>query len=187
MKVGGWAHTAAERWAAGECFGYLLRRVQELQYIIKETTMYMKQCPRCKRLIPYGPTYCDECRPIVEAEMAEAKERRAEQRAKKYNREYNKKRDPKYAAFYRTKAWKMTSKAKLQSIGYKCEAQLQGCGRVASEVHHIKPLKTPEGWEERLEWGNLMGVCIQCHNILDGKNFKRKNDEGVIDLRTVER
>jgi len=138
-------------------------------------------------MIPYGPTYCRDCQPIVEAERVETQERKAAYRAKKYNRKYNRTRDPKYAAFYRSKPWKMTSRAKLQQCGYKCEAGLEGCGRVACEVHHIKPLKTPEGWDERLEWSNLMGVCIQCHNILDGKNFKRKKDEGVIDLRTVER
>lgn len=149
--------------------------------------MPMKPCPRCKRMIEYGPIYCPDCRPIVEAERVEAQERKAAYRAKKYNREYNKGRDPKVGAFYRSKAWKMTSRAKLQQCGFKCEAGLQGCGRIACEVHHIKPLKTPEGWELRLEWTNLMGVCIQCHNILDNKTFKRKKDEGVIDLRTVER
>ncbi len=149
--------------------------------------MPMKPCPRCKRMIEYGPTYCPTCKPIAEAERVEAQERKAALRAKKYNKEYNQRRDPKYAAFYRSKAWRMTSKAKLQQCGYKCEAGLEGCGRVACEVHHIKALKTPEGWGDRLEWSNLMGVCIQCHNILDGKNFKRKEDEGIIDLRTVER
>ena len=148
--------------------------------------MLLKPCPRCKRMITYGLAYCPDCRPIVEAERLEAQERKAALRAKKYNREYNKRRDPRYAAFYRSKAWKATSRSKLQRIGFKCEAGLPGCGRIACEVHHIKPLKTPEGWELRLEWSNLMGVCIQCHNILDNKNFKKK-DEGVIDLRTVER
>ena len=153
--------------------------------------MHMKPCPRCGKLIPYGPTYCSDCAPVAAAERQEAQEHRAAQRAKKYNREYNKRRDPKYAEFYRSKAWKMTSRSKLQSCGWKCEARLdEECkrrARTACEVHHIKPLKTPEGWEERLEWSNLMGVCIQCHNILDGKTFKKKKDEGVIDLRTVER
>lgn len=149
--------------------------------------MALKPCPRCKRLIVYGRTYCPDCLPIVEAERAEAMERKAAYRAKKYNREYNKKRDPKYAAFYRSKDWKATSRAKLVACGFKCEAKLPGCGKIACEVHHTKPLKTPEGWEERLEWSGLMGVCTQCHNILDGKTFKSKKDEGVIDLRTVER
>ncbi|MBO5123410.1 MAG: HNH endonuclease [Oscillospiraceae bacterium] len=106
---------------------------------------------------------------------------------KKYNRRYNSQRDnaSQVAVFRRSKAWKQTSKAKLQACGYKCEAKLEGCGRYACEVHHIKPLKTPEGWELRLEWSNLMGVCVQCHNKLDSKGFKKKKDEGVIDLATL--
>ena len=152
--------------------------------------MPMKPCPRCKRMIPYGPSYCPACLPIVEAERAEAQERKREYRAKKYNREYNKRRDTtgEVARFRRSKPWKLTSKAKLDACKYRCEARLPGCAGLACEVHHIKPLKTPEGWNLRLDWSNLMGVCIQCHNILDNKTFNNKRkDEGVIDLRTVER
>ena len=145
--------------------------------------MTYKPCPRCKRLIPAGASYCTDCKPLAEAAREEAREHNARMRQKQYNR----RRDPKYLTFYRSKAWRATSKSKLQACGYKCEAKLEGCGRIACEVHHIKPLKAPEGWEKRLEWSNLMGVCIQCHNILDGKNFGRKKDDDVVDLRTIER
>lgn len=145
-------------------------------------------CPRCKRLIPVGITYCEECRPIAEAQAAEAKERRRAFNLKKYNKAYNTRRaqdDPKYRQFRNSKPWKLTSKAKLQACGYKCEAKLPGCHRTAVEVHHIKPLKTPEGWEQRLEWENLMGVCVACHNILDNKTGKRKKEPGIIDLKEI--
>lgn len=151
----------------------------------------MKKCPRCKRLIPYGWAYCPDCAPIVEAERAAAKEHKAELQRKKYNKTYNQKRaqdDPKYRTFRNSKAWKQTSKAKLQACEWKCEARVSpNCTGLACEVHHIKPIKTPEGWDKRLDWSNLMGVCTQCHNILDNKTFKGRKDEGVIDLRTVER
>lgn len=152
----------------------------------------MKPCPRCKRLIPNGWTYCPDCKPMAEAEREAAKERRAEYLRKKYNQKYNRQRaqdDPKYRTFRNSKAWKQTSKAKLQACGWKCEAGVSpDCPGLACEVHHIKPIKTPEGWDLRLEWSNLLGVCIQCHNILDGKTFrKKKQDDGVIDLRTLER
>lgn len=145
--------------------------------------MTYKPCPRCKRLIPAGASYCPTCKPLAEAALEEAREHNARLRQKQYNR----RRDPKYQTFYRSKAWRATSRSKLQSCGYKCEAKLEGCGRIACEVHHVQPLKTPEGWEKRLDWSNLMGVCIQCHNILDGKNFGRKKDDDVIDLRTIDR
>lgn len=150
-----------------------------------------KPCPRCKRLVPYGWTYCPDCKSIAEAEREAAIARRAEYRRKQSNKRYNMKRsqeDPKYRTFRNSKAWKLTSKAKLQQCGWQCEAHISpDCPGMACEVHHIKPLKTQEGWDKRLDWSNLMGVCIQCHNILDGKTFKRKHDEGVIDMRTLER
>ncbi len=150
--------------------------------------MALHPCPRCKRLVPVGVAYCEACRPVAEAQAQEAMERRRAYKQAKYNKAYNQRRkqdDPKYQRFRNSKEWKLTSRAKLQACGYRCEAKLEGCKRLAVEVHHIKPLKTEEGWEKRLDWDNLMGVCIGCHNILDGKNFKKKNETCVIDLRTV--
>ena len=142
-------------------------------------------CPRCKRLIPVGIAYCEDCRPVAEAQAAEAIERRRAFKRAKYNKAYNQRRDPKYGRFYNSVDWRTLSRAKLQDCGYKCEAKLDGCQRLAVEVHHIEPIKTPEGWDKRLEWDNLMGVCIACHNVLDGKTFKRKEIPGVIDLKTL--
>ena len=149
--------------------------------------MALHPCPRCKTLIPVGVQYCDTCRPAAEAQAEEAMQRRRDYKRAKYNKDYNKRRDPKYAAFYRSKEWRATSRAKLSACGYKCEARLEGCQGLAVEVHHTKPLRTPEGWAERLEWGGLQGVCIACHNKLDGKTFKRKATPGVIDMREVGR
>lgn len=142
-------------------------------------------CPRCKLLIPVGIAYCDDCRPVAEAQAAEAIERRRAFKRAKYNKAYNQRRDPKYGRFYNSADWRTLSRTKLQDCGYKCEAKLDGCQRLAVEVHHIEPIKTPEGWDKRLDWDNLMGVCIACHNVLDGKTFKRKETPGVIDLNTL--
>ena len=148
----------------------------------------VKPCPRCKRLIPQGWAYCPDCKPIAEAERQAKQERRAEYLQKKYNKRYNLRRsqeDPKYRQFRNSKPWKATSKAKLQSIKYKCEARLDGCQRTACEVHHIKPLKTPEGWDKRLEGENLEAVCGSCHNGRHPEKLRKANDSGVIDLREV--
>lgn len=146
--------------------------------------MIMKACPRCKRMIPKGWAYCPDCAPIAEAQRAEAQERRAEYKRKQYNQKYNRQRDPKYLAFYRSKEWKITSRTKLQDAGYKCQANLPGCTRLAVEVHHIKPIQTAEGWELRLDWDNLEAVCTACHN---GRHqrFKSKKDDGVLDMREI--
>ena len=145
--------------------------------------MISKPCPRCKNLIPAGLSYCPTCKPIAEAAWEEKREHNALMRQRKYNR--GRDTTSRVAKFRNSKPWRDTSRSKLQACGYKCEAKLEGCARLACEVHHIKPLKTPEGWERRLDWSNLMGVCVQCHNILDKKFFNRKEDDEVIDLRTL--
>ena len=147
--------------------------------------MLFKPCSRCGSLIPHGQTYCPTCKPIAMAQMAEAIERKREYKRAKYNKRYNATRDPKYGAFYRSKEWKTTSRAKLQSTGYKCEAKLEGCTNLAVEVHHMKPIKTEEGWASRLEWSGLRSVCMSCHNKLDGKNFRRRKDPNVLDVKEI--
>lgn len=146
--------------------------------------MLLKACPRCKRMIPHGMAYCAECAPIAEAQRAEAQERKAEYKRKKYNQKYNRQRDPKYLAFYRSKEWKITSRAKLQEAGYKCQAKLPGCQHIAVEVHHLKPIQTAEGWELRLDWDNLEPVCTACHN---GRHqrFKKQTADGVLDMKEI--
>ena len=147
--------------------------------------MLLKPCARCGSLIQHGSTYCPICKPIAMAQTEEAIERKRAYKRAKYNKQYNQQRDPKYAAFYRSKPWKMTSKAKLQSVNWKCEAKLEGCHGIATEVHHEKPIKTEEGWELRLEWSNLTAVCIACHNKLDKKNFRRRKDPNVLDMKEI--
>ena len=145
--------------------------------------MIVKPCPRCKRMMPYGKAYCEDCTPIAQAELEAIKERNAKKKAQ----QYNSRRNPQYLTFYRSKDWKRQSRAKLESVGYKCEARLSGCQTYAVEVHHIKPIQTQEGWDQRLEWDNLEAVCTACHNGRHPEKLKRQQQEGVIDLRTVKR
>lgn len=149
--------------------------------------MAVHPCPRCKRLIPVGVPYCEECRPIAEAQTAAYRERARTYRRAKTTRDYNKRRDPKYLAFYRSKEWRLLSKKKLQDCGYKCEAGLDGCHKLAVEVHHIKPIRTEAGWDDRLNYDGLLGVCVACHNILDGKTKGNKAESGVVDIKTVKK
>lgn len=148
----------------------------------------LKPCPKCKRMIPYGWTYCPDCKPIAEAERQAAMERRIEYKRKAYNRRYNQGRDPKYTRFYNSKAWRATSYAKLSACDWQCEAHLTpDCQGTACEVHHIKPIQTPAGWDLRLDWSNLEAVCTSCHNVRHPEKLKRKEDDGIIDMRTVKR
>ena len=143
--------------------------------------MLMKRCPRCGRLMQYGPAYCEECKPLAAAELEAIKERNAQKKARAYNRA----RDPKYSAFYNSKKWKLLSRAYLQACKYKCQAGLPGCTHIATEAHHIEPIQTPGGWDRRLDWDNLEGVCTSCHNGRHPEKLKRRTPDGVIDMRTL--
>lgn len=147
--------------------------------------MAVHPCPRCKRMVPVGVPYCTDCRPLAEAQAEEARRRKLEYKQRQYNRAYNAKRPADISAFYRSKEWRNTSRAYLQRIGYQCEAKQTGCQRLACEVHHIKPIRTPDGWEHRLDADNLMGVCTACHNRLEPRSGKPT--PGVIDLHKIKR
>ena len=128
--------------------------------------MLLKPCNRCGNLIPYGPSYCSTCLPIVQRE----REERLREARLRGNREYNKTRDPKYTRFYNSIEWRTLSAKKLQDEGYLCA----WCGRIASEVDHIQEIRTPEGWERRFDYTNLRSLCHDCHDRRHGR-FVKKN------------
>ncbi len=129
--------------------------------------MLLKICNRCKRLIPYGSSYCSTCKPIVAAEL---EARRAEYK-RESNRRYNKTRDPKYVRFYNSNDWRTLSAKRLQDDNYKCVM----CGKIATEVDHIIEIKTPEGWGRRLDYSNTRSLCSDCHNKRHNRFKRRKN------------
>lgn len=143
--------------------------------------MTLKPCPRCKKLIPCGMAYCEICAPLARQALQEKRDAaRKSLRRKRSHREYDR-----CAAFYHSKAWKETSKGKLNSCGWICEAHIdEGCTRLATEVHHIRPIQTEEGWSLRLDWNNLEAVCVHCHNLRHPEKIPR-NDPGIIDIRKV--
>jgi hypothetical protein len=130
--------------------------------------MLLKECNRCKQLIQFGSVYCSTCRPIVEAE----REARRAESIKASNRRYNKKRDPKYVRFYNSGEWRTLSAKYAQDKQYKCESK--GCTAFATEVHHVKPIQTPEGWDRRLDYNNLELQCLDCHNERHERFQRRK-------------
>lgn len=118
--------------------------------------MLLKSCNKCGVLIPYGAVYCSVCKPIVDEE----REARRQEYNKDSNKRYNQTRDPKYGKFYRGIEWRTLSRKRLQDDGYRCVM----CGGIASEVDHIIPIQTPEGWERRLDYDNTQSLCTCCHN-----------------------
>ena len=118
--------------------------------------MLLKSCNRCGNLMPFGKSYCSTCAPIAEAE----REARMIESRKESNKRYNQTRDQKYVRFYNSIEWRMLSAKYTQDRGYKCEC----CGVMATQVHHIKPIQTNDGWQLRLDYDNLKLLCTQCHN-----------------------
>ena len=127
--------------------------------------MLLKSCGRCGNLIPYGSSYCAECTPIVEAE----REARMQENKRKNNRLYNKSRDPKYTRFYNSADWRTLSAKRLQDDGYRCV----WCGGIATEVDHIVELRSPDGWDRRLDYDNLRSLCHACHDKRHGRFIKK--------------
>ncbi|MFH5834561.1 HNH endonuclease [Proteiniclasticum sp. C24MP] len=118
--------------------------------------MLLKSCRKCGRVIPYPKTYCDSCQPLME-EQKKVNEKLSEQR---YNKNRKIRKDPRYAKFYKSKEWRTLSRVYLRDHQYKCEQ----CNKIATEVHHVVPIQTEDGWTRRLDYENLEAVCINCHN-----------------------
>lgn len=128
--------------------------------------MLLKSCNRCGNLIPYGPSYCSTCKPIVEAE----REARRIESKRASDKRYNKRRDPKYLRFYNSLDWRTLSAKYMQDKGYRCEK----CKAMATQVHHVKAIQTEQGWEQRLDYDNLELLCTSCHNKEHDRFVKRK-------------
>mgnify|MGYP002673798769 CR=1 FL=1 len=118
--------------------------------------MLLKQCRKCGAYIQYPATYCSKCLLIVEEERAI---NRANAKSLADAR-YNKTRDKKYLRFYNSPEWRHLSNQYMVDVGYKCEM----CHKIATEVHHVVPIQTEEGWLRRLDYTNLMALCVNCHN-----------------------
>lgn len=114
--------------------------------------MIYKLCRRCKKTILHPASYCDKCLEKVNQDREKLKSIRESK--------YNKNRDPKYKAFYNSLDWRRLKDKKMMDEQYRCER----CKRLATEVHHIKPIQTKQGWELRLDYKNLLAVCTTCHN-----------------------
>lgn len=128
----------------------------------------IKLCAKCKKPIPYHARYCSKCSEIYEKESVNNK--------RISNKKYYYKRDKKYLRFYKSKEWNLLKNKRLQNSGYMCERcrKLGKNNVLATEVHHIKPIQTDEGWKLRLDYNNTIAVCLDCHNHYHNR-FQRRN------------
>lgn len=125
----------------------------------------VKLCGKCKTPIKYPNTYCPKCKELYEQQKKDNE--------KLSNRRYNQTRDKKYIRFYKSPEWNLLKNKKLQDSSYKCER----CNKLGTEVHHIKPIQTEDGWKQRLDYTNLKTVCVDCHNYYHGRFQRKKKEE----------
>lgn len=73
--------------------------------------------------------------------------------------------------FYQSIAWRRVRKLALQRDHYICQLRLsKGCTKLATTVHHIKPLEDYP--ELGLELSNLTSCCYYCHELTKPREFK---------------
>ena len=123
----------------------------------------LKPCTRCRRLFPVaqGRSLCSEC---------ESKRLQERKEARDYRSEYLKRsesEDKRLRKFYKSKEWRNTSLAYQVSAGHRSEE----CGALGTDVHHVVPVQTPEGWKRRFDPSNLRLLCVGCHNRAHGRTF----------------
>ena len=63
--------------------------------------------------------------------------------------------------------WRRLRTAKLAADPF-CELMILCAGRIATEVHHVHPIRTHP--ELRLEWSNLQSACKPCHSAKTMRN-----------------
>ena len=68
----------------------------------------------------------------------------------------------------------MLKDRKLMNEQYRYER----CRKLATEVHHIKPIQTKDGRELRLDYNNFFAVCVDCH-YKEHNRFQRKESYRV--------
>lgn len=121
--------------------------------------MLKKFCPHqgCKELIPQNQAYCAK------------HDNRAD-----YNRDIRKGIDKQYDDFYHEPTWKrVRMQAVIRDHGLCVECLKQGKIAQYHVVHHIRPVKTPGGWQHRYDINNLVCVCEACHQRLHGERNGR--------------
>lgn len=120
------------------------------------SSVLLKACKGCGRLIPQALTMCEQC------------EARQQSRHVTYN---NTRRDPRAAEFYLSKEWRELRPVIMSVYEYVdiyalyVEHQLITL-KDSDPIHHIIELE--EDWEQRLNPLNLIPLSHRTHNTITG-------------------
>lgn len=68
--------------------------------------------------------------------------------------------------FYESTEWRKLSNSVKKKHLYKCvECYKEGIFKIANVTHHLLPIaESDEGWERRLDEGQLVPLCHKHHN-----------------------
>lgn len=131
----------------------------------------MKLCPRCRKLIPAGQTYCDDCAVVVDKER---------------HRAYNHgRRDVREQQFYKSKGWR--SLVRLLAVKYHglCAMSYVIDHRIIpyQTMHHIIPIK--DDWSRRLDPMNVVPLSESWHQRIESayrNGFKSKTQKELSEV-----
>jgi len=110
--------------------------------------------------------YCTRCSQIVNHKH-QCKKKVAQKNMSAQETKENK--------FYRSYQWKQLRNQKKNDIGYQCEiCRYLGKIGYSDNIHHVKTIR--EYWVNRLEYENLLGVCIEHHRDIEKNKLETKKE-----------
>ncbi len=133
--------------------------------------MIQRRCnyPGCRTLIDYSEAYCPKHK--GSAGVQYNRDIRTNSDIQTANGHTNKE----ISNFYNSSEWKRVRKSRLIQDSYICQNCLrEGHVTPATIVHHTTELRSPEGWEHRLDIDRLESICQECHNREDHSWSRRK-------------
>lgn len=74
-----------------------------------------------------------------------------------------------HSAYLSSPAWRRRRKLVLERDRFTCQARLDGCGEMASQVHHL----TYDHWQNEPLF-DLISVCTECHESITGMDRARR-------------
>lgn len=108
-----------------------------------------------------GTSLCSDC------DRKRLEERKKDRDYRKEYLDRSATEDKRLRRFYNSKEWRMTSRQYMVEKGHRCEE----CGSIGTDVHHMVPIQTSDGWKRRFDWDNLRLLCVRCHNKAHGREF----------------
>lgn len=116
----------------------------------------LKPCRRCRKLIPINQSYCEDCQPVIDEELAQ----RESQRHSRYNQQRNDKREQQ---FYKSSDWKHLVKYLANYYHGLCVYSYLVEHTIVPyyTMHHIIPVK--DDWSKRFDSNCIIPLSESMH------------------------